>query len=160
MNILSASMRNSVSRWWVLAALCLPALVNAHGLLLDAESNGDKITGTVYYSNGELAVHESVELLDLTVENAALIASETDSAGKFSFPATTNHRYRVSAYGEEGHGVDVELVATANARPTLIDANAAADEPSWMPPAWAVIGALLLASLVPVVISRRRHPVR
>jgi len=34
--------------------------------------------------------------------------------------------------------------------------EAAAEEQSWMPPAWAVIGFLLLASLVPVVIARRR----
>ena len=157
MSILSASMQSSVSRWLLLAALCLPALVNAHGLLLDADSDGGKITGTVYYSNGELAVHEPVELLDLTADKAMPIAGETDAAGKFSFPVTANHRYRVSAYGEEGHGVDVELVAAPHAKPTLVDDDAAVEERSWMPPAWAVIGVLLLASMVPILISRRRQ---
>jgi hypothetical protein len=41
----------------------------------------------------------------------------------------------------------------------LIENEAAAQEQSWLPPAWAVIGLLLLASMVPVVISRRRNAV-
>jgi hypothetical protein len=134
----------------------LPGLAAAHGLLLDASHVGDKIEGTVYYSNGELAVRESVELLDLSTPNAAAVAGETDDAGKFSFPVADGHRYRISAYAAEGHGVDIEIDAVADARPKLIENTAAAEDQSWMPPAWAVIGFLLLASLVPVAISRRR----
>jgi hypothetical protein len=67
------------------------------------------------------------------------------------------HRYRISAYAAEGPGVDIEIDATADARPQLIEKEAAAGEQSWLPPAWAVIGLLLLASMVPVVISRRRQ---
>jgi len=138
----------------------LPGLVAAHGLLLDAKHVGDKIEGTVYYSNGELAVRESVELLDLATPNAAAVVADTDDAGKFSFPVTEGRRYRISAYAAEGHGVDIEIDAVANARPKLIEKEAAAaGEQSWMPPAWAVIGFLLLASLVPVVLSRRRGAV-
>jgi len=147
-----------ISRFRLFACLMLllPGMAAAHGLLLDAKHVGDRIEGTVYYSNGELAVRESVELLDLSAPNATAVAGETDEAGKFSFAAADGHRYRISAYAAEGHGVDIEIDAVANARPKLIEMEAAAEEQSWMPPAWAVIGFLLLASLVPVVIARRR----
>ena len=143
MNIPSRSMR---SKLFACLLALLPGLAAAHGLLLDAKHVGDKIEGTVYYSNGELAVHESVELLDLSTSNATAVAGETDAAGKFSFPATDGHRYRVSAYAAEGHGVDIEIEAVANARPQLIEKQSAAEESNWIPPAWAVIGLLLLAS--------------
>ncbi len=159
MNIPSGSMRSDrmplIARFICLMFL-LPGLAAAHGLLLDAKHVGDKIEGTVYYSNGELAVRESVELLDLSTSNGTAVAGETDNDGKFSFPVKEGHRYRVSAYAAEGHGVDVEIEAVANARPKLIEKAAAAEEQSWLPPAWAVIGFLLLASLVPAVLSRRR----
>lgn len=162
MNIPSGSLRSKrmqlIARFRLFACLMflLPALAAAHGLLLDAKHIGDKIEGTVYYSNGELAVREPVELRDLSTPNATAVAGETDDVGKFSFPAADGHRYRISAYAAEGHGVDIEIDAVANARPQLIDTEAAAEEQSWMPPAWAVIGFMLLASLVPVVITRRR----
>jgi hypothetical protein len=159
MNIPSGSMRSNCMQL-IARVVCLiflvPGLAAAHGLLLDAKHVGDKIEGTVYYSNGELAVRESVELLDLSTPNATAAVGESDSAGKFSFTVTNGHRYRVSAYAAEGHGVDVEIEAIANSRPTLIEKEAATEEQSWLPPAWAVIGFLLLASLVPVAISRRR----
>lgn len=140
--------------------LLLPCLGFAHGLLLDARHVGDHIEGTVYYSNGDLAVREAVELLDLSVANAAAVGAETDDAGKFKFPVVPGRRYRISAYGDEGHGVDVEIEAVADARPQLIESDAAAEEQSWLPPAWAVIGLLLLASVVPVVLARRRNAAR
>lgn len=163
MSIPSGSMRsNDVRRiarsgWLVCLGLLLPCLALAHGLLLDAKHIGDKIEGTVYYTNGELAVREVVELLDLSTPDSAAVAGETDDSGRFSFLVTSGHRYRISAYAAEGHGVDIEIDAVANARPRLIENEAAAEEGDWMPPAWAVIGFLLLASIVPVVISRRRN---
>lgn len=155
----SNSMRNLARfRWMTYVSLLLPCLAFAHGLLLDAKHVGDRVEGTVYYSNGELAVREAVELLDLTAPNSTAVAGETDDAGKFSFPVTAGHRYRVSAYAAEGHGVDVEIEATARARPQLIETEIeTAAQDQWLPPAWAVIGLLLLASMVPVVISRRRN---
>lgn len=163
MNIPSGSRRSNGMRciagsaWATCVVLLLPYIALAHGLLLDAKHVDEGIAGTLYYSNGELAVRESVELLDLSTPSATAVAGETDDAGKFSFPVVSGHRYRVSAYAAEGHGVDVEIEAVANARPQLIENEAAAPEASWLPPAWAVIGALLLASMVPIAISRRRH---
>lgn len=141
---------------WVAAAilLCAPGISAAHGLLLDAGSDGAKITGVVYYSNGDLAVRESVELLDLTTPGASPVPAQTDDGGKFSFSAVAGHRYRVSAYGEEGHSVEIELDARVDARPTLVEAEDAGGTPFWPPPAWAVIGGILLLSLIPPLIKR------
>lgn len=157
MNIPWASPRNSLVRALLTALLCLPGLAQAHGLLLDADHHGDRIAGTVYYSNGDLAVREAVELIDLSTSDATPIAAETDDSGKFSFRVTQRHRYRISAYGEEGHSVSVDLDAVPNAKPTLVENETPTKESSWLPPAWAVIGGLLLASLVPILVARRRQ---
>jgi hypothetical protein len=156
MSIPSVSLPGSLMRSLLAMLLCLPGLAAAHGLLLDAENHGDAITGTVYYSNGELAVREPVELLDLSTPAAGPATGETDEAGKFSFPVTAGHRYRISVYGGEGHDVQVEIDAVADARPQLIDSEAATESSSWVPPAWAVIGLLLLASMVPIFVAKRR----
>ena len=143
----------------VVALLSVPGIACAHGLLLDAESDGRTITGTVYYTSGELAVQESVELLDLSTPNASAVPSKTDDAGHFSFPVTESHRYRISAYGDEGHSVDVELDASPKSRPALIEKEAPGATTDWTPPAWAVIGGLLLLSLVPAAFARSRKRV-
>lgn len=159
MNIPLASTLSNGLRAFACVMLLLPGLALAHGLLLDAKHVGEHIEGTVYYTNGELAVREVVELSDLSTSNASAVVAETDDAGKFKFPVAAGHRYRISAYAAEGHGVDVEIEAVADARPRLVEMEAAAEEHSWLPPAWAVIGLLLLASMVPVVLARRRNAV-
>jgi hypothetical protein len=151
-------MLRSVLHAAVAVFLMFPGVSLPHGLLLDAESDGTTITGVVYYTNGDLAVQESVELLDLTTPNASPSSSKTDGDGRFRFPAEASHRYRVSAYGEEGHSVDVELEATMDARPKLVEPTQAAEADSWTPPAWAVIGGLLILSLVPAVFRSSRKP--
>lgn len=140
----------------LLSLAMLPMAAHAHGLLLDADTDGTVITGRVYYTNGDIAVREPVALLDLTTPGATPLPAKTDDDGRFSYPVTAAHRYRVSAYGEEGHTVDVEIDAVAKARPTLVETETSAKEESLLPPAWAVIGGLLLLSLVPMLI-RRRH---
>jgi hypothetical protein len=147
-----------------LKAACVAALLlvtasvaDAHGLLLDAESDGATIKGTVYYTNGDLAVRESVELLDLTIPNTPPVPSVTDDNGRFSFPVVADRRYRVSAYGEEGHSVDVELDAKSDSQPRLVETDTSATEESMMPPAWAAIGGALLLSLIPAWIGRKRR---
>ncbi len=93
----------------------------------------------------------------LTTADVAPVAGTTDNEGRFSFPAAAGHRYRVSAYGEEGHTVDVEIDAVAKARPTLVETETSAKEDSSLPPAWAVIGGLLVLSLVPVAVKKVRR---
>ena len=150
---------NVVLRALAAFALALsPLIVAAHGLLLDVESDGDAIFGTAYYTNGDKAVSESVALLDLSVSGSAPIRARTDAAGVFRFDAIRDHRYRVSVYGEEGHTVDVELVAEPKSLPKLIETETAAASSLWPPPAWAIIGGALLLSLVPAIVLRKRKP--
>lgn len=136
--------------------LLLPMAADAHGLLLDADTDGQVITGRVYYTNGDIAVGESLELRDLSAPDPAVVPGKTDNDGKFTFPVTAGHHYRVSAYGEEGHSVDIEIDAVAKARPQFVETETSAKEDSSLPPAWAVIGGLLVLSLVPVGIRRLR----
>lgn len=139
-----------------LLLLAAPLLADAHGLLLDADTDGRTITGRLYYSNGDLALDESIALLDLTARGAKPVYARTDEDAKFVFPVEASHRYRVSAYGEEGHTVEIELIAEAEAKPELVENEAAESEPSWLPPAWALIGGALLISLVPASIRKQR----
>lgn len=134
----------------------LPGFLFAHGLLLDAKSDGVTIEGVVYYSNGEFVVHESVELRDLT-SGSVVGAVQTDGAGRFEFPVDAGQRYRISAYGEEGHSVDIELDAQIDARPKLVEDDAVEQTSAKVPPAWVVIGGVLLLSLVPAAVRRLRH---
>ncbi len=175
MNIPSGSMRSSrmqlIARFVCLMVL-LPGLAAAHGLLLDAKHVGDKIEGTVYYSNGELAVRESVELLDLSTPrwNGCRWLRPTATASSASRSRTDiaiacrRMPPKVTAWISRS-------TPFANARPTLDRQEVGEFKDYWVPPAWAVIGLLLLASLVPVAIcalpnicaplaSRRVVPVR
>lgn len=150
----------SISRYFAVLALALaPLLVAAHGLLLDAETDGDTIFGAAYYSNGEKAVNESIALLDLTASAATPVSATTDAEGNFRFDVVRSHRYRVSVYGDEGHTVEVEVVAEPKALPRLVDADAEQTAAFWPPPAWAIIGGVLLLSLIPAVASRRSKSV-
>lgn len=160
MNIFSASMRSEpmsrTARFLALLALAFaPLLVAAHGLLLDAETDGDTIFGAAYYSNGERAVSETIELLDLTAPGAAPVSAQTDSDGNFKFDVVRSHRYRVSVFGDEGHSVEVEVVAEPKALPKLIDEETEPTAQLWPPPAWAIIGGVLLLSLIPAIAFRR-----
>ena len=84
--------------------------------------------------------------------------AKTGAHGEFTFAVTADHRYRISAYGDEGHAVDVEIDAKAKARPKFVETGTSAKESSGALPAWAVVGGLLLLSLVPIGWRRREKP--
>lgn len=131
-------------------------MAQAHGLLLSLENQGARIVGNAYFTNGERAATQPVEVLDLDAPSSTPVALTTDAQGSFGFDARSGHRYRVSVFGEEGHDVQMELTAGSDERAALIDEKPAEDT-SWLPPAWAVIGGGLLLSLVPVALNRFRR---
>ncbi len=151
----------TLSRFFAVLTLGLASLIAAaHGLLLDAETDGDTIFGTAYYSNGDKAVHEPIALLDLTESAATPVDAQTDADGNFKFDVIRSHRYRVSVYGDEGHDVEIEVLAEPKALPRLVENEAQSSTAFWPPPAWAIIGGVLLLSLIPAVALRRRAATR
>lgn len=131
----------------------------AHGLLLDAQSTGDAISGTAYYTNGDRAAQQSVVLRDLSNGRSEPITTQTDTDGNFTFSVKPSVRYRVSVYGDEGHQVDVDLTAATSAQPVLVETSSE-EVAFWPPPAWAVLGGGLLLSLIPAALLRRRARTR
>lgn len=140
--------------WLVLGLLSLPAL--AHGLLVSVKVEGRAIVGTVYYSDGLLAVGEFVQLFDDDAPQTAPQEATTDAKGNFRFEnGTLGHRYRVLAHGEEGHHTEMQLILQEGAKAQLNDADAVADEAAG-PPAWLVLGGLLALSALPAWWLRKR----
>jgi hypothetical protein len=147
------------SFWIALLLLHVSLDTSAHGLLMTARSDAAQVSGTAYFTNGERAVGQDVVLNDLDAPDDAIRTTTTNERGEFSFPATVGHRYRVAAYGDEGHEVTLELIAGSNAKGQLIDDAPPASE-STMPPAWAVISILLALSLIPALVRRWRARAR
>ncbi len=128
----------------------------AHGLLVSVHGEGSSVIGTVYYSDGALAVGEFVQLIDADAPAESPRSTTADGDGNFRFDgATVGHRYRVIAEGEEGHVTEMELVLAEGAKARLNDADGAPAEEEGLP-AWLVIGGLLLLSLVPAFLLRRK----
>lgn len=141
-----------------LAALMLSAApAFAHGLLMKLAGDGPTIVGELYYSNGRKAAGEWIEVVDLADPQGPPITRQTGEDGGFRVPGGAGRTYRVTASGEEGHTVAMELALTPKAKPQLADeaAKAQATKP---PPAWMLIGGLLLLSIIPALWLQRRSP--
>jgi hypothetical protein len=139
----------------VLLALAGPA--RAHGLLMKLRAEGSAIVGEVYYSSGRKAVGEWIEVQDLGQPDASLRTLQTDATGEFRVTGEAGRSYRVTARGEEGHSVTMDLSLAPEARPTLVeDPGEAPQETGWRPPAFAIIGGLLILSIIPALLLRRR----
>lgn len=129
----------------------------AHGLLMKLRTDGDLILGELYYSNGTKAGGEWVELKDLDDSDVEPQVLQTDESGTFRVPGIPDHRYRITAFGEEGHSIAMELTLTSGARGTLIKEDGQEEGAAGTTyPAWAVIGGLLLLSVIPLRYFQRR----
>lgn len=143
----------------VLWAASAPAAF-AHGLLISVRGDGPAVTGRIYYSDGEPGAGEWVQLFDLTQPKVASLSMASGADGSFRFRGTEGHRYRVTATGDEGHVVDSEITLAPGARGRFVESKIERLEPMGdgltMPPAWAVLGGLLLLSMIPAIWFRRR----
>ncbi len=144
--------------WIMILVLQAATTAHAHGLLMSARSEGAQIHGALYFTNGDLAAGETVILTnqDLTAELPVTVV--TDERGEFRLDAVTGHRYQLAAYGDEGHNVVMEIVAGGNAKARLIDAELEQSDQGWLPPAWTVLGGILILSMIPAVLRRRKPP--
>ncbi|WP_301098202.1 carboxypeptidase regulatory-like domain-containing protein [Otariodibacter sp.] len=74
----------------------------AHGLLVFAQYDGQKIMGKSYYTDMTPAAETYIEAY--AEDNPKLLVSgKTDREGFFSLPATGDHSYKVVIEGMEGH---------------------------------------------------------
>lgn len=135
----------------VLAAIPAPAL--AHGLLMKLRAEQAAIVGELYYSNGQRAGGEWIELYDEAGPAEALQTVQTKEDGTFRLPGTHGHRYRVRASGEEGHEIVMTIALSEQARGKMVDEGKARSEGV---PAWAILGGALLLSVIPALVLRRR----
>jgi hypothetical protein len=141
----------------VLAA-CIQSAAFAHGLLARVRANGDTLVGTAYYSSGEVAGGEWVEIFDITGDEVKVAGFAADADGNFLHAGAPGHRYRISVHGDEGHSIDLEISLARGARANLVERGAIS--PAGLPeiPAWAVVGgALLIASLVALPFKFRQR---
>ncbi|MDQ3039041.1 MAG: carboxypeptidase-like regulatory domain-containing protein [Pseudomonadota bacterium] len=136
--------------------LLLTASAFAHGLLVKVRGEGNTVSGTVYYSNGTPGAGEWVQLTDLSHPAMPPQGVNAGPDGSFRFVGIQERRYRIVVAGEEGHSVTSELTLTEGARGQFVDDDAPAKRGWTTPPAWLVIGGLLLLSIIPAVWLRRR----
>lgn len=135
----------SISRLILLSLMALVALfshsVLAHGMDLKVQAIGPAVMeGTLRFSDGSGAGDQYIQLQNLSDPSFSTLALQTDAEGKFMLAGVPEHRYRITAEGDEGHSVSVELVVKAPKQ--------AGDENSWPPLYLIIVGALLL-SLIP-----------
>jgi hypothetical protein len=142
--------------WLVVHGLLLwstfQSVALAHGLLARVRNDGTALSGTAYYSSGEPAAGEWVEIFDHQSPGATVAAFSTDTSGSFRFDGTPGHRYRIVVHGDEGHFIELSIAVEPGARARLIEDSPMTAKFSWLAtPAWAVIGGVLL--LVTLVAS-------
>lgn len=146
------SARRAMRTALALLVALLPTVALAHGLLLRLENGPETVAGVAYYTNGAIAAGEYVELVDLEAPGGKPVGAPTDAAGRFSFEARAGGRYRLVAHGDEGHTTEIEFTLGEARAPRLVDADADATADS--PPAWVVLGGVLLLATVAVLVRR------
>ena len=118
--------------------------VSAHGLLARVRAEGNVIVGTVFYSSGDPAGGEWVQVFDKTNGGAKATELAAGPDGAFRFEGVAGHEYLIEVHGDEGHSIELAMSIAQGARAKLVDAPAALEESGFADlPAWAVIGAIL-----------------
>jgi len=121
-----------------LLGIALSAPAAAHELALQLRRSADGIVeGRLSYSDASAAAGNYVRVAALDDPSLATLALQTDDDGRFRLPLAPGRRYAITAEGEEGHRVTVEIGGAADPPPT---------GRRW-PPVYLVLGALLLLSL-------------
>lgn len=127
----------------MLLAFCLtltPALTSAQDLQLDLLGDGNLIIGVVSGTDAAPAADVSVQIAQSLQPQIAVATLQTDAAGIFTFTGEYEATYRVT-------------VGNTTAEVTL---GAAPPEPFTWPPIYITLGALLLLSLIPARLLRRK----
>lgn len=124
-----------------------PATVLAHGMDLVISQDGELISGQVLYTGGQPGIGDFISVANLTDPQLAALEATTNAEGRFTVTGVMGHQYVATAYGEEGHTVEVPF--------TLGEEIVAADEGGV--PFYVIAGVLLLLSIVPATYMRKRQ---
>jgi hypothetical protein len=144
----------------VLAALTwsvVLASASAHGLLARVRTDGNVIVGTVYYSSGERAAGDWVEIFDVSADERKVAEFSSGADGSFRHEGIAGHQYRIAISGEEGHSIELSIAIQEGARAKLVDdqvETAGSSVSEW--PAWLVVGGVLLLTSLFAVFFRIR----
>ena len=144
--------RRSVLACASLLVAMMASVAIARDLLVSVRGDQTSIDGRVSDSSGDPGVGDWVQLFDLEIPSLEVSSMAAGKDGVFHFSGIKGHRYRITVSAEEGHSVDSDIVLGPNARGRVVEASTGdtqhANAGFWPPPAWAVIGALLMLSMI------------
>lgn len=134
--------------WTVLLPAFLSATALAHDLDLQLRvQDSQTIAGALFYSDKSASAGEYIRVTNLSNPEYSEFALQTDDSGQFVFAGLPSHRYAVTALGQEGHEIRVEIVLD---KPT----TDAVSRPGV--PIYIYIAAVMLLSLIPAYLLRRK----
>ncbi|MFV0276627.1 MAG: hypothetical protein ACK5HY_05510 [Parahaliea sp.] len=114
--------------------------------------DGVQLEGQLVYSDGGPAGGNYIRVQDLVDKRYSTLALQTGEDGSFRLAGTPGHRYAVTAEGDEGHSMTVEITL-AQSTPLALHHD---EEDGGHVPVYLIIGALLLLSLIPARLLRKR----
>lgn len=127
----------------------------AHAMNLQvAVERGGYLQGSLSYSDGTPAAGDYITVVNETDPTVTELGLQTDAGGQFRLTAVPGHRYRLTATGEEGHRIRTEVTLPA-APGGGIGGPPVSGDRRW-PPVYVVVGSLMLLSLIPARLLRRR----
>lgn len=131
-----------------LLSLAWPTVAGAHDILLEVTpARNAWLEGSLRYSDDAPAAGNFVRIVDLSDARFSEIATTTNADGGFRVAGIPGHRYAVTAEGDEGHSVTVEVA--------LSTAAGGAETSESGVPVYIVLAAILLLSLIPARLLRR-----
>ena len=129
------------TRVWLGMILLLGAAnLSAQDLRLDVLADGTLVFGVISQADGSPAANLPVSIARSEIPSAELAQVQTDAVGVFSWNGDAETAYTLSAGGVSAR------VTTGEAAP----------QPFEWPPIYITLGALLLLSLIPARLLRRK----
>ncbi len=127
----------------VLLGGVMPAF--AHEMDLHLHVKGPHtIAGKLQYSDKSASAGEFIRVANVTDPSFSEFALQTDKAGEFVFAGVTSHTYAVTALGQEGHTVTVNI-KLATAQPGQTTGGI---------PLYFILTAFLVLSMIPAYFLR------
>lgn len=131
----------------LLLYLSWPGGAGAHDILLEVTPvDSAWLEGTLRYSDAAPAAGNYVSIADLSDDRFSEVATTTSADGGFRVAGVAGHRYSVTAEGDEGHSITVEVALAPSA------GDGGGGESGI--PVYVILAAILLLSLIPARLLR------